>query len=281
MGKDDPKNTGGKGGPLPPATRSASVTPGQLQEELESFREEISKALTLNITNTINATLTNSIATLKDSFDLKVNDLQESVKSLQYEFDSYKAISDSNILALKKRIFELENFTKAQVIYNNTKEQRGRNRTFRLHGRKTAKFNSRQSMKDTYDLVILPAFEKAVIAGDLESVPTLRECGEYGHPLKARDDGSVPSIIFKFISRHLFNIFLHHSRDVTDELNKSLPDSNKLRVGRDLSYLNRKTMSTLFRHNMVKNCRLSGTVVQYCLKSDEQVWIPVLIFWPT
>ena len=126
MGKDDPKNTGGKGGPLPPATRSASVTPGQLQEELESFREEISKALTLNITNTINATLTNSIATLKDSFDLKVNDLQESVKSLQYEFDSYKAISDSNILALKKRIFELENFTKAQVIYNNTKEQRGR-----------------------------------------------------------------------------------------------------------------------------------------------------------
>lgn len=188
---------------------TSPVTQAQLTTRLDKFTAD----LTVKLNAAIAAAVASSIQEWKDALQETKQDLEVLVK-----------LSNETIAALNSRIVFLENAAKHQVIWNNDKGQRLRSRSFRLHNHRSEAKDAPGSMKDTYEFIIKPAFHRAVNCGDLDSIPLLQHCGEFGHPLKTKKEGSVPSIIFKFTSRLYFGIFLKHGRALVDEMNLTRED---------------------------------------------------------
>lgn len=271
MGKGDPPASSAN-------TRSNSietVTHTVLNQRLETFGVELSLKLNANIAAAVKSAVQDSISTLQRTFDEKVIELETALTTQRSEFDAFVKKSEENHSLLIKKISELEAAAVAQINHNNDKEQRGRNRTVRIHNRKIKVKDARSSMLDSYDFIIKDSFDRALLAGEIDKVPSLQECGEMGHPLRSRKEGDTPAVLFRFTSRFFFNIFLKHARDIITERNATVKKEDRHRVGRDLTFLNRKVMSSLYDHNLVDKVRLSGTCIQYSLKSDENTWIPV------
>ena len=247
-------------------TRSAAniaaspVTQAQLTQRLEKFGNDLTAKL--------NAAIAAAVAA-------SIKDWQDSLEVTKHELDVFKELSMNTINALNRRVEFLEQQVNSQLLWNNEREQRSRSRTFRLHNHRTSCSDAPSSMRDTYSFLIKPAFERAVACGEIEAVPSLQLCGEYGHPLRTKKEGDVPTVLFKFSSRYLFSIFLRHGRLVIDDMNKTRGVQERLRLGRDLTFLNRKAMSFICQHNMTGKVRLSGTVVQYTLLSAPDTWISV------
>ena len=239
------------------ANSSSPVSHAQLTTRLNKFSSDLTAKLN---------------AAVAEAVESSIQDLKDSLIAIKEEFDNFVSFSQDTIKALNDRIYVLERHAKHQVIWNNTREQRNRSKTFRLHNFRSDETTATGTMKETYNFIVKPAFEAALAAGDLEKVPLLAECGEYGHKLKPRKNNSVPAIVFKFTSRFFFTVFLKHSRVIIEEMNGTRSAPERLRVGRDLTMLNRKVMTYIFNHNMTDKVRLSGTNVQYTLKSDPDAW---------
>lgn len=268
----------GKGGGLPPLSPAATpnpltlekaaenVTHGHLHTEIERFRAELSVSLTNSITKSVLASVNTSIDNLQSALEAKIVILQDTVDSIRHEFEVYKTLSEDVITAVKKRIQQLETTTVCQLIYDNEKEQRHRSRSFRLHGKKSSAKDAKSSMRELYSFIIVPSLQRAVDLGELDEVPSLCNVAEYGHNLKPRKVGDIPSTIFKFTSRYFFQTFMAHARDVIKEINER--DGVNYRISYDLTYWNRRCMSALFSEPLVGKVRLSGTNIQFQLKSD-------------
>lgn len=250
---------------------SEPVYHGQLQAELDKFSAEFSQQIKDAISTAVDKALSVSILNLKKNFDSKVSELQDTVKAIQSDLQ----FSSETIVKLKHRISFLENSALQQRLWNNDREQRSRLRTFRLHNKKMDVNEAKTSVQSVYEFIVKPSFLKAKEEGDIDYTPKLEELCEFGHPLKTYKEGDIPAHIFRFTSRYFYSIFMRYSRDICADLNKSLPDSKKCRVGLDLSWLNRRCMSWLFKQNTVYRVRLSGSTLQFTLKSEPKKWLNV------
>jgi hypothetical protein len=240
---------------------ASSVTHAQLTTRLDKF------------TTDLNTKLNAAIAAAIDS---AISDWKVSLEETKNDFEELVKLSNETIAALNSRIVFLENAAKAQVLWNNDKGQRLRGRSFRLHNHRSDAKDAPTSMKDTFEFIIKPAFQKAVECGDLESIPSLQGCGEFGHRLRVKKEGDVATVIFKFTSRFYFHIFLKHGRALVDDMNRTRGPLERLRLSKDLTFWNRRAMSYLFKHDLTDKCRLSGTQVQFTFKAEPDKWLTVL-----
>jgi hypothetical protein len=195
------------------------------------------------------------------------------------EIDSLK----SEITVLKTQFHSM---AWGQSLWNNTVEQRARGKSIRVHGLKSNK-SGVEAIVTAYDFLIAPAFTMAVADGTMTSVPSMRECIEYGHTLKPSPTQPIPSMIIKFRSRLFKHGFLKHKKSVITAFKSKIPDSyakavsgpistDNLRVGNDLTRLNRRAMSALYEFEDTDMVRLAGHRVQFTLKTDtaaEKTWI--------
>ena len=121
---------------------------------------------------------------------------------------------------MKKCIHQLETTSVCQLINDNNKEQLYRSRSFCLHGKRSSAKDGKSSMCEVYSFIIEPSLQRAVNLGELDEVPSLSSCTEYGHNLRSRKAGDCPSTIFIFTSRYFFQIFMSHVRDIIKEINE-------------------------------------------------------------
>lgn len=217
-----------------------------------------------------------TINSIQSTLNNKVRALEDDVKSLSFQLDEVSQFSKDTIEKLNARIAVLESSSLFNTILQNDREQRLRKKTFRLHGKKFNGTNSRQCIQEMYDFLIYPCYSRAMADGVLSAIPDVGCVGEYSHPLKQRKADEPASVIFKFQSRTYFEIFMNYARVYIDELNNQLgTGAKKMRVGLDLTHLNRRAMSSLMENNAVDKVRLGAHTVQFKLKSDPQKWLSV------
>lgn len=269
------------GGGASVQTRGSSVEPitlSVLNQEFEKFKLDLTASLTESISKSVLLSVNLSISNLKDSIDTKVSQLQEDLKSISFRFDEFVQHSSDTISKLNKKISDLETGALFTTIHQNEKEQRYiRGNSFRVHGKKFTATTSKGTMKEGYDLLIQPCFSRAVDAGELEKIPDLDSCLAFAHPLKPRKTGDIPSVLFKFQNRSFHETFMKYVRTYVDELNAELgPGDMKMRVGPDLTVMNRRLMSNLYTKPEVDRVRLGSRCVQFTLKSNKTKWLSVL-----
>lgn len=257
------------------ATRGQSsefVTHSTLQDELNKFRSELTSSLNENTNKTVN----HSVDVLQASIVAKVSQVEEDVKSLSLDFHEHTKLSADSLEKLSERIDFLETSALFSAIHQNEKDQRARIKSFRLHGKKSLSKNSKDSMLEIYDFIIKPSFSRAVELGELSAVPTLESCGAYAHPLKSSNDNLPPALLFKFQTRYQIETFMKHARTVCSTLNDARPkDDPPLRVGPDLTSINRRVMTNLYDTPDVDKVRLGSHGVQFTLKSSPTSWLQV------
>ena len=246
---------------------ASPVTHGQLNSRLDKFGTE----LTNKLQKLIDLAVSSSVNDLKDSFE----DIKVEIANSKSDFQEFVKLSMETVEALNARIKYLETSALYQTLWNNSKEQRGRSKSFRLHNHKSSAIDAPSSMIDTYEFLVLPAFTRAKQHGDINHIPEMSACLEYGHPLRAKSPGDIPAVICKMTSRYLFGIFIKHGRAVVEEMNKTRGSLERVRLGKDLTYLNRRAMTFICNHNQTDKVRISGSSVQYTMKADPEVWLQI------
>ena len=167
------------------------------------------------------------------------------------------------------------------------REQRERNRTI-----KVINFQHSSPVNDVliYETLIRPTLQAALDQGNLRFLPDeMDSVIEYCHPLKERSDGLIQTWHFVFFSRSVLDIYMSHKWPVLDKLNEenklpaqaSYADTTKhipnrtIKVSRDMSLLNRQTMTALYRSPLVKACKLRNVKVCFQLVDGSKRWFPV------
>lgn len=277
----DKGNKGGKGGSggtassatlLTRGAASEPVTVSQLNAEFDKLRAELKCAFSEDI----NTKVDTAIFSIQSTLNTKVRELEEKVESLSFQLDEISNLSKETVEKLSNRIAALESNSLYNTILQNDREQRSRKKTFRLHGRKFSSKTSRECIQEMFDYLISPCYSRAVADGVMSEIPDVGCVGEYAHPLKQKNPDVPPSVIFKFQSRSFYEIFMSYSRNYVEELNEKLAVGvKKMRVGLDLTHLNRKAMSFLLDNAAVDKVRLGAHTVQFKLKSNTEKWLSV------
>lgn len=250
----------GKGDTTGPSTRAdstSSVTQAQLTARLDAFGSNLTTKLNLAVAEAVSS----SLESLKCSLEIT-----------QKEFSDYVQFSKETFALLSARIKQLETARVFQQVWNNTREQRNRNKTCRIHNYRCQVSSAAESMMNTYEFIVKPAFLRANAAGEIDHVPSMAQCTEFGHSLAARSPTDIPSILYKFSSRYYFQIFLRHGRLLLQDWNKTRGQAEQVRLGRDLTFVNRRVMTLIAKHNLTDKVRLSGTTIQFTMKADPTVW---------
>lgn len=263
---------GGGSGALTRCQTAEHVTYTSLQEELEKFRSELSDSLVKSTKSTVDR----SFDILQSSINTKVSQLQEEIKSITFDFEEHVKLTTETFKKLNNRIDQLESAALFNSIQQNVKEQRYRAKSFRLHAKKSTSTNSKDALKEIYDFIIVPSFSRALEKKEISAIPDLSACGAYAHPLKARKEGDCPSLLFKFCTRYQHEVFMRHAREVCTSINAARqPGVNPIRVGPDLTSVNRRVMSNLIENTDVGKVRLGSQGIQFTLASTPTKWLNV------
>lgn len=244
----------------PPSTRaegSSPVTQAQLTARLDVFGANLYAKLNLAVAEAVSSSL---------------ESLKLSLETTKKEFSDFIALSKDTIALLTARIKQLETARVFQLVWNNTREQRNRNKTCRIHNYRCQVSSADEAMSNIYEFLVKPAFMRAKDAGEIDHIPSMAQCTEFGHSLAARSPTDIPSILYKFSSRYYFQIFLRNGRALLEEWNRTRGQAEQVRLGRDLTYVNRRVMTMIAKHNLTDKVRLSGTTIQFTMKSDPNVW---------
>jgi hypothetical protein len=149
------------------------------------------------------------------------------------------------------------------------------------------------SARAIYSALFVPAFEAAVVAGELSSVPSFDRLFDLSHVLYTVKDSDRECWQFAFSSRWLLHLFLRMKKDVLNSLNKTAlkgvsyaeatrPEKLKLlRASLDMTPFNRRLIANLVIIPEVGMARVSGERVVICYKEDMKPgaklqWHPVL-----
>ena len=100
------------------ANSISPVSHAQLNTRLSKFSTDLTAKLNAAVAEAVKS----SILEWKDS-----------LVAIKEEFDNFVCFSQDTIKTLTDRISVLETHARYQVIWNNTREQRNRGKTFRLH----------------------------------------------------------------------------------------------------------------------------------------------------
>ena len=187
----------------------------------------------------------------------------------------------------ERRNMSAKHLTDFMLFQLSQREQRERNHTVLIHN-----FQAPPSEVGTVDdemifrVLIKPVLDDAKIKGELKFVPDeMLSIIEHSHPSPAKREASIPTYRFVFFSRRLMEVFLSSKNAHIDRLNKetALPVNptyaqaskhvnHALRVGRDLSHLNRRTMWSLYRSPLVKACKVRRLGVCFKLFDGSDRW---------
>ena len=142
-----------------------------------------------------------------------------------------------------------------------------------------------------FDRLIKPALIKAKEAGDADDAPKImKDCIEFCHKLPGRRGTSgSPAYIFRFVRRpDLFNFLKHKMpliKEINDKNRKATQTSAEkvkngefrdLRVGADLTDLNRQVLTWLHNQESILYSKVSGNRVVYQLRDQPGQWLTCL-----
>ena len=138
-----------------------------------------------------------------------------------------------------------------------------------------------------YECLILPALRLAVEAGDMDELPRkMKDCIEMAHRLPSRNGKSAtPAFIFRFCRRPDLFSFLKHKmipiksiNDAIKKIDQTMADKVRtgvqrdVRVGADLTDLNRQLLTWLHQQDEILYSKISGNRVIYQRKDRQGTW---------
>ena len=209
--------------------------------------------------------------------DKKISSLQSDIKK-NSDIASQRHLSQSKI-------------NNHSLFQHNQREQRQRLRTLRVVNFQLPNSSEPVDSDVIYDTLFKPILEEAYANKKLRYIPDHKDvCIEKSHPLKAKKN-AVPVYLFAFYSRSVLEVILDSKKGVLARLNKEavLPDNpsyaattkhghlaaKSIRISRDLTWLNRKTMTTLYKNPAIRACKLQGLGVSFKLVHGSDKWFSV------
>ena len=131
--------------------------------------------------------------------------------------------------------------------------------------------NSRHNKEvDIWTKIIRPSLEIAKMAGDIDWVPTMKQAIEIHHPLYSKP-GMLAPVLFRFYSRPVMFSFLKHKSEPIKAFNEQNEETSRsaanrvkygpfrpLRVGADLTDLNRRLLTWLYNQEEIAYSKISG-----------------------
>ena len=140
-----------------------------------------------------------------------------------------------------------------------------------------------------FNRLILPALKTALAKGELNYLPSaMGQIIETAHKAGSAP-GQPPSFLFRFHSRPVLYALLRNKFDVLDALNKANKEANpsiaerikngdyrEIRMGCDLTALNRSILTFLHKQDDIKFAKVSGDKLIFQLHAEPNRWRPVL-----
>lgn len=251
---------------------STSITPEYLASELA----KLSTSLHLSLTSSITTSVTQSVTEALKS-EIKV--LSERIHSVEFDVGSIQEEQTKQAKVLNDRLQAIEDTNLYHLIEANKQQQRQRDKTMKLHHFISDTTDSQTLLGEIFDLIILPAYNKAVTAGKISSVPEQMYVVEHGHRLRPRQGGAPAAILVVFTTRAWYNLFNEFYKEpfaaifapnAVDPVPNALSHPD-LRIGRDLTMPFRTCMSKLYDMNAVDKVKLSGGLVNFTM-SGSSTW---------
>ena len=135
-----------------------------------------------------------------------------------------------------------------------------------------------------YEKIIRPSLEIAKQNGEIDVVPEMKDAVEMSHPLFA-GPGRIPCFIFRFHARPLMFSFLRHKAapiKAINEANKKFDrtaaervkfgNPQPIRVGADLTDMNRRLLTWLYGQEEISYSKISGNRVVFQRKDMPGKW---------
>lgn len=258
----------------------------------ESFLQRELAKLASSLQLTLSASLTVSIsASISDSFKQEFTSIKDRLDSCEHELKVLREEREAESIRINKRLEAIERSGLYNHIQHNQIEQRGRDKTAKLHNFISTKTDSLELMEDVYNQLIVPAFTEAVKDKKIKFIPSLTQIVEYGHRLKPRPNGNPASILVVFTSRFYYFTFMHYVKPIVlslkgnpvvqdgdDDSDGNItpatqqPHHPELRVGRDLTMVFRSAMTRLYKMAEVGKVKLNSGLISYTLNSSPLVW---------
>jgi hypothetical protein len=214
-----------------------------------------------------------ALETRVDALAADVSNKDEIIKSLTADNARQAAL----IAAIDKRLAHLKDITYYNILQTNERHQRQRNWGCRF----TNVYFGGQKITAMliYSKLVAPALQLAVDAGELDSVPSFRQCFDHEHFLFKPRDSRAETWLFRFTTRFLLYKFLKFKKIPLNQVNedngaKSYADATRrqrlslTRCGQDMTPFNRALISTLISMKEVGLARISGTGVVVAKKAD-------------
>lgn len=156
-----------------------------------------------------NSQLLSNLNFVKEELQEAISSNSKKIEDLTEQVEFYKKRADENT----KWIEDLKNDRLTTRLELNSKEQRIRGPSIRIHQYNTPSVGMKV-LHDVYREFIKPSFILAVKAQELDRVPSLVECIEFGHKLrKFPNMTGPPSIIVRFRSRIFKNVFMAFKKE--------------------------------------------------------------------
>ena len=229
--------------------------------------------------------------------------------------DQFQASIQMAIDTFEDRMMSVERLQLHHLLKNNAREQRSRAWSVKIHGyvdysvslpdvdqdledeASTGSVNSgvrprkifgEEEVK-IFKKLLLPALKKALEKGELRFLPSeMDQIIEVAHK-SGGAPGQPPSYLFRFFSRPVLYAMLRNKSDPLNALNKANMEANpslkdritngsyrEVRIGCDLTSLNRSILTFLHRQSEVHFAKVSGDKLIFQLHNEPNRWRTVL-----
>ena len=253
----------------------------------------------------------------------KINKISATVPKLvniiSNGYDQFQVSIQLALDSFEERMKSMERLQLHHLMKNNSREQRSRAWTCKIHGyvnynetppsadqdlSDAAAVDNNQGSSDSgpkartmfgteevniFNNLLLPALRIALDKGEIRYLPSnMDEIIETAHK-SGGSPGQPPNYLFRFHSRPVLYAMLRNKFDPLNSLNKanlaanpSLKDRIKngtyreIRIGCDLTALNRSILTFLHRQSEVKLAKVSGDKLIFQLHSEPNKWRTVL-----
>ena len=231
------------------------------------------------------------------ALEVKIKGLETVVDDKAQLIDKLTAenLSQADLIAaIDKRLSAMKNCFLHNFVELQRSRQRQRQWGLRVSNVTAAALGvSKTSARAIYSALFVPAFEAAVAAGELASVPPFERLFDLSHILYTVKDTDRECWQFAFNSRWLLHLFLRMKKEILNTLNKTAlrgvsyaeatrPEKLKLlRASLDMTPFNRRLIANLVTIPEVGMARVSGERVVVCYKEDmlpgvKLQWHPIL-----
>jgi hypothetical protein len=188
-----------------------------VQSSIDASLAKQTSELTLRIEEK-NSQLLSNLSFVKEELQEAIVSNTKKIEDLTEQVEFYRKKSEEN----SKLIDDLKSDRMVTRLELNSKEQRLRGPSIRIHQYETPAVGMKV-LNAVYKDFIKPAFKLAVKDQELDRVPSMVDCIEFGHKLRKFPGMSgPPSIIVRFRSRIFKNIFMMYKKFTIAAYNKGM-----------------------------------------------------------